>query len=566
MSVMMGSGKREAVVSQPQPQPQPQPPPPPPHRDGGAEDEDAAKSWNKLYVCFYYNVGSLIYSVYEIAVPNPLPCFSSPIKLERNPKPIPLPNSKSNPIFQLKRGEYPRRMCCVELNSKLYFIGGEFHDGVLDLPYVDEDFKIKYKSVTPTRDRYPSDVYRFDPTTTTITTAVEKMHTGKNLPLAFVVDEKIYVLGSTYFFAPFEYRHAIRKDIEKLSLFECYDPQLDKWTLLPNPTLPCHQETKWEAHAVLGEGKGKKVLFVDLHDQLYSFDLHKREWIQYLSPPPYLHEFCGRSEFVDGTLYGLNQDFMVAAIKFPLAEPEEVQNSKHPLYLPSKEVGMNLFYFPRQVAATARLLHLGNRVFLYALSGMHPDPKFDDFNRDFEENKRVISILIFQALPLPDTHIQEGFFPAKLLYSVHYNINTTFPNQGGILGCFPLGPGFVFGDGSHPTHAEHRKAPVSDFPSDPLFVPQSVPNVLQPWTKDAMTLALQSKEAMTTQSLPPISVEAEGHKDVENIVVATTSVEAARVDTGVDDYCVDTEDDFIRTTGSRLVCKRKRIDHPHGPG
>lgn len=81
-----------------------------------------------------------------------------------------------------------------------------------------------------------------------------------------------------------------------------------------------------------------------------------------------------------------------------------------------------------------------------------------------------------------------------------------------------------------------------------------------------MTLALQSKEAMTTQSLPPISVEAEGHKDVENIVVATTSVEAARVDTGVDDYCVDTEDDFIRTTGSRLVCKRKRIDHPHGPG
>lgn len=71
-------------------------------------------------------------------------------------------------------------MCCVELNSKLYFIGGEFHDGVLDLPYVDEDVKIKYKSVTPTRDRYPSDVYCFDPTTTTITT-VEKMHTGKSL-------------------------------------------------------------------------------------------------------------------------------------------------------------------------------------------------------------------------------------------------------------------------------------------------------------------------------------------------------------------------------------------------
>nr|POF25344.1 hypothetical protein CFP56_32587 [Quercus suber] len=154
MSVLMGSGRREAVVSQPQP----------PHCDGGAEDEDTTKSLNKL-------------------------------------------------------------MCCVELNSKLYFIGGEFHNGVLDLPYVDEDVKIKYKFVT--RDRYPSDVYCFEPTTTTITT-VEKMHTGKSLPLAFVVDEKIYVLGSTYIFAPFfEYRDAIRKDTEKLSLFECYDPQLD---------------------------------------------------------------------------------------------------------------------------------------------------------------------------------------------------------------------------------------------------------------------------------------------------------------------------------------------------
>ena len=59
-----------------------------------------------------------------------------------------------------------------------------------------------------------------------------------------------------------------------------------------------------------------------------------------------------------------------------------------------------------------------------------------------------------------------------------------------------------------------------------------------------MTLGLQSIEVAcvaTTQSLPPISVEVDGHKDVGSIVVATASVEAALVDDVVDDYCIDTE-------------------------
>ena len=94
-------------------------------------------------------------------------------------------------------------MCCVLSGSKLYFFGGkrdDFH--VLEsLDYVDEDVKIKYKDVK--QDRFSTKVFVFDIATATATTTIATtMKIGKNSPFPFVFDQKIYVLGSSSFYAP----------------------------------------------------------------------------------------------------------------------------------------------------------------------------------------------------------------------------------------------------------------------------------------------------------------------------------------------------------------------------
>ena len=184
--------------------------------------------------------------------------------------------------------------------------------------------------------------------------------------------------------------------------------------------------------------------------------------------------------FVDGTLYGLsrNHNFIIASIKVPSEyedENEEKKASVH--FLSNKKVGLGMVNFPPQVSSSRSFLHLGNGFFAYLWSGM-PLPSRN--NLEHVDKERVLSILIFQAFP--GTYV-EDHAQAKFLYSIHYKINSTFSNQGGILGCFSVGP-----------------------------------DVLPPWTKEAMALDLQSKEdayaETTTQSLHPNSVEAEGDKDV----------------------------------------------------
>lgn len=111
------------------------------------------------------------------------------------------------------------------------------------------------------------------------------MKTRKNSPSPFVFDQKIYVLGSTSFYALGTGRDSelyIKKnDTKKLSLFEFYDPELDEWTLLPSPLLRNDPPTEWVGHAVLGERR--KVLFLDHRSHLHCFDLQKLVRINYSS-------------------------------------------------------------------------------------------------------------------------------------------------------------------------------------------------------------------------------------------------------------------------------------------
>ena len=453
----------------------------------------AAKS-NQLYVFLGHESSSVLYSMYEIPVPNPLP--PPPTKSAQNAEmhnPIPLPNTTPNPILKLKRGEYPRGMCCVQLGSKFYFFGGEYDD--LDHPYVAKEVKTKYKNVK--RDRYPRDVYIFEPnnTNTTIDDNKKKlmmisgtpMQSGKAKPLGFVVDEKIYVVGSTFTSKFLKNVDEKNSDIKKHVLFEVYDPEVDKWSTLPTPSHPLikdsePEETEWVGHAVVG----RKVLLHNqfgygvLQHRLYCYDLDRGEWMNYQNLPSYSGSLLGRSEFVGDTLYGV-YNRKVSAIA-PLADAdekgeenmgadadeEEEENMgadvENPLYFPSEDlcsvVDAICHKFPPQPDSSitsSSLLHLGNGVFCFVMSGRPLHFKHRHGYYAIEGNKKgVISIVIFQALG--DKHLRgegedeydyssdededegnAGFFRAKFLYSAHYHINTGSRNLGDIHGCFSLG-------------------------------------------------------------------------------------------------------------------------------
>ena len=367
-------------------------------------------------------------------------------------------------------------MCCVQLGSKFYLFGGKYDDlDLCDDGDIDEEIKKKYSNVT--RDDYPRDVYIFDPTTTAAADADDDklmkammMNTGKSKPVAFVVDEKIYVLGSTFTFqGGNKIKNLAEKEaIKEQALFEMYDPSDDKWTVLPNPPpIICdieNKKTEWVGHAVDLEEARKRVLLIarqGIYNCLYSFDLDGGQWIKCLTLPGPVNTFIGRCELVGGFLYGRSYE-TVAAFKVPLASnenleeeiKEKIKNSldkralwettlaeKCPFYYASKEMGMDAMYtFPQQLYSSSSLLHLGNGFFCFVLSGMPPHPYISIDQGSVEDyKKRVISIVIFQNPHVGDDQTEEKYFKAKFVHSAHYVINSPFPIDGRIRGCFSLG-------------------------------------------------------------------------------------------------------------------------------
>nr|POF22021.1 hypothetical protein CFP56_78142 [Quercus suber] len=66
------------------------------------------------------------------------------------------------------------------------------------------------------------------------------MNSGKASPLAFVADEKIYVIGSSRWDSD-----------ENFAYFEMFDPKVDNWIILPNPPIR-NVNTIWEGHVIVG--------------------------------------------------------------------------------------------------------------------------------------------------------------------------------------------------------------------------------------------------------------------------------------------------------------------------
>jgi hypothetical protein len=448
-----------------------------------------------------------MYSLYKIDVTNPPP--SPPTKAEQEAKiskPI-----KLAPILQLKTGEFPVNMCCVALGSKLYFFGGEYN---IDDPCIDEDVKKKYKKVK--RDSFPRDVYIFDPDEKVLKLHGEKMNSGKSWPWAFVAKEKIYVIGSNFTTDISDTFTMKNLELKKLDWFEVYEPKDGKWkwTTLPNPPIG-NEETRWVGHAVVGtmallvaRQRGK--------EHLYCFDLDKGRWTKRVSHPSQLCNFSGRTEYVEDTFYGCYHN-MVAAIA-PVADKELKKEEdmgarfkNYRLHLVSGEKDMDMDYIfnvPPQLGSSSSLIHLGDRSFCYVMTGMPPYLTNGSDHAIEADKVRYISIVIFQAL---ENKYKKDGFRAKFLHSAHYVVETPFPNEGVIHGCFSPGSTFGFGD------SERGKAPVPDLASNPL--------------------------------------------PCRSIAGSRVSAEAAGVDDVTDDK--DTGDDISTTARSKVLGKRKVSVDPH---
>lgn len=408
----------------------------------------SAANSNKLYLFFWHAYSPVMYTLYEIDVPRPLP--PPPTKAAQDAeikKPRPL-----LPILQLKTGEYPDGMCCVQLGSKLYFFGGEFD---IDDQYIDEDVKEKLKNEK--RDVFPRDVYIFDLDTHNISDKPldkllvheTRMNSGKASPYAFVANEKIYVVGSTI-------DRSKMKDLslERFCYFEVYDPETKKWDFLPNPTIG-DEETKWVRHAVVGS-KALLVAWQQEKESLYCFDLCAEQWTKYAGLPSYPGNFSGRIEYVEDTLYGCYHSTIAAIAPLAKEEEEEVKVEEeeeeeefkhHRLHGVSTERGMDaIFNVPPQLRSSFSLLHLGNRHFCYVRTGMPPDP-INGSDLAVDDKRLYISIVIFRALKKTYKKESTRLFRAKFLHSAHYVVDTPFSNEGSLEGCFS--PGWKYRTARH---------------------------------------------------------------------------------------------------------------------
>ncbi|GMY08294.1 putative disease resistance protein RGA3 [Fagus crenata] len=414
----------------------------------------SAANSNKLYLFFWHAYSPVMYTLYEIDVPRPLP--PPPTKAAQDAeikKPRPL-----LPILQLKTGEYPDGMSCVQLGSKLYFFGGEFD---IDDQYIDEDVKKKLKNEK--RDVFPRDVYIFDLDTHNISDKpLDKllvhgtpMKSGKASPHAFAANEKIYVVGSSIEMDISDRSKMKDVNLESFYFFEVYDPESNKWDFLPNPPIG-KVETKWVGHAVVGS----KALLVASqlgNESLYCFDLRAKQWTKYAGLPSYPGNFSGRIEYVEDALYGCYHS-TIAAIA-PLAKEEEEEEVKveeeeeeeefkhHRLHGVSTERGMDaIFNVPPQLRSSFSLLHLGNRHFCYLRTGMPPDP-INGSDYAVDDKRLYISIVIFRALKKTYKKESTRLFRAKFLHSAHYVVDTPFSNEGSLEGCFS--PGWKYRTARH---------------------------------------------------------------------------------------------------------------------
>ena len=250
--------------------------------------------------------GTISNSFYAIDIPNPPfpppPLPSHTTKKGRVIQINPIPQDEPlSPILTFDAMTYPHGMRCVKFCSKFYFLGGQ---------YIAADGE-----EAPLHDIFPPNVYIYDPILQSLQPGVP-MTTGKPNPLLFVVDHKLYVLGSLpiHDHDHFSHRPIPLSRVDELDSgikhFEVFDISTGRWTALKDPP-KLDLFHRWTRCAVV-----KRKVFIlgspsrslgplSRSPQLVLFNLDTQEWTKLSLPEPILPvvKFTSSLELLGGDTY-----------------------------------------------------------------------------------------------------------------------------------------------------------------------------------------------------------------------------------------------------------------------
>ncbi|KAH7857108.1 hypothetical protein Vadar_009082 [Vaccinium darrowii] len=356
-----------------------------------------------LYMFFSFVGSPIAYGLYAINVPSPI---------------LPLPplqpcnqlselNKTIYPILELRERDYAESMCCVELESKLYLLGGMLRGPPPDPLHWND----------PHMFTFPTDVFVLDlATISTNTDATARqesellrkgtaMNAGKALPYAFVAYRKIYALGTARWV--------------NLPLFEVFDLDSNNWSLLLDHPI----RGNISSHALVE----KKVFLVTMDGNVYSYDLDTFEWVNFSSYSTGHCPFYGRGEIVEDTIYAIYSN-TVAAIRLTCGSKPELRAKgvfeRVALMSRSSDAGEVIGSRLQANAGCANLIHLGNRIFCYVLPVSRSHPEIPQCTHMTDDENLDVSMIIFEALKEmyagSSSGIDMTFFQSKLIRSAQY--------------------------------------------------------------------------------------------------------------------------------------------------
>ncbi|KAK3010649.1 hypothetical protein RJ639_011814 [Escallonia herrerae] len=355
------------------------------------------------------------------------------------PNPIPFPPNNSEdelknakdiyPIMEFPAYEYPAGQCCVELDNKLYFLGGQLfcewrdenhwlNSKVSDACYTDSVYTLDISSITAdTVCNLPSQLLKPAP----------PMASGKPKCYAFAACGKIYALAGSGF--------VIRRSISR---FEEFDPVKNEWKCLPTPS------STWRVRMVGHAVVSRKVFLSSLSSDIYASGL----WSRLAKNRALAYNFRSTAVFVDDVLYAWMYRTPVAFSKAKTkseSNMEEDENKDFQLFdqriFLSSEMEAKLRAHLPAIHPSVALAYLGDNMLCLVRTGspvaVEPGTCIDPSMRGAVE-RRNISIHVFEPF-IGDTYVdgELTYYRAEFLHSAHFvaRARGAFSCAGVIMTC-----------------------------------------------------------------------------------------------------------------------------------